>query len=64
MASAGASVSHGWAAQSLTVSASAARTDRYLDPPVVENFTNDGNLAGALVSYQVRPTDRDRLHFT
>ena len=64
MASGGASVSYGWAAQSLTVSASAARTDRYLDPPVVENFTNDGKLAGALASYQVRPTDRDRLQFT
>jgi outer membrane receptor protein involved in Fe transport len=64
MASGGASVTHGWAGQSLTVSASAARTDRYLDPPVVENFTNDGNLAGALVSYQLRATDRDRVQFT
>jgi outer membrane receptor protein involved in Fe transport len=48
----------------LTVSASAARTDRYLDPPVVENFTNDGTLAGALASYQLRATDRDRVQFT
>jgi outer membrane receptor protein involved in Fe transport len=64
MASGGASVTHGWANQAVTFSASAARTDRYLDPPVVENFTNDGSLAGALASYQVRPSDRDRLQFT
>ena len=64
MASGAASVSHGWSGHALTVSASAARTDRYLDPPVVENYTNDGSLAGALAGYQVRPTDRDRLQFT
>ena len=64
MASGAASVTHGWTRQSLTLSASAARTDRYLDPPVVENFTNDGSLSGALAGYQVRPTDRDRLQFS
>ena len=64
MASGAASVTHGWTGQSLTFSGSAARTDRYLDPPVVENFTNDGSLSGALAGYQVRPTDRDRLQFT
>jgi outer membrane receptor protein involved in Fe transport len=64
MASGGASVTHGWGGQAVTFSGSAARTDRYLDPPVVENFTNDGSLAGALASYQVRPTDRDRVQVT
>ncbi len=64
MASGGASVTHGWTGQALTLSASAARTDRYLDPPVVENYTNDGSLAGALAGYHARPTDRDRLQFT
>ena len=64
MASGGASVTRGWDGQSLTLSASAARTDRYLDPPVVENFTNDGTLAGALASYQLHPTVRDRVQFT
>ena len=63
-ASAAASVSHGWTARALTISGSAARTSRYLDPPVVENFTNDGSLAGALASYQDRPTDRDLMHVT
>jgi outer membrane receptor protein involved in Fe transport len=64
MASGAASVTHGWTGQALTFSASAARTDRYLDPPVVENYTNDGSLAGALIGYQVRASDRDRLQFT
>lgn len=64
MASGAGSISHGWANRALTVSASAARTDRYLDPPVVENFSNDGSLSGALASYQDRPGDRDRLHLT
>jgi outer membrane receptor protein involved in Fe transport len=64
LASGGASVTRGWAGQAVTFTASAARTDRYLDPPVVDNFTNDGSLAGALASYQLRPSDRDRLQFT
>jgi outer membrane receptor protein involved in Fe transport len=64
MASGAASMSQGWAGHAVTVSASAARTDRYLDPPVVENYTNDGSLAGALAGYQARPTDRDRLQVT
>jgi outer membrane receptor protein involved in Fe transport len=64
LASGGASITHGWAGQALTLSASAARTDRYLDPPVVENYTNDGSLSGALVGYHARPSDRDRVQFT
>jgi outer membrane receptor protein involved in Fe transport len=64
LASGGGSVSHGWPSRSFTVSASAARTDRYLDPPVRENYTNSGSLAGALASYQDRPGDRDRLRLT
>jgi outer membrane receptor protein involved in Fe transport len=64
MATGAASISRGWDRQAVTFSASAARTDRYLDPPVVENFTNDGVLSGALAGYQARPTDRDRLQFT
>jgi outer membrane receptor protein involved in Fe transport len=64
MGSGAASVTRGWTGQALTFSASAARTDRYLDPPVVENYTNDGSLTGALAGYQIRPTDRDRLQFS
>jgi outer membrane receptor protein involved in Fe transport len=63
-ASAAFSGSHGWSRRALTISGSAARTDRYLDPPVLENFTNNGSLSGALATYQDRPSDRDRLHLT
>jgi outer membrane receptor protein involved in Fe transport len=54
----------GWARRALTFSGSAARTDRYLDPPVLENFTNNGSLLGVFASYQDRPSEIDRLHFT
>jgi outer membrane receptor protein involved in Fe transport len=58
------SATHGWSRRALTFSGSLARTDRYLDPPVRENFTNTGSLSGVLASYQDRPTDDDRLHLS
>lgn len=39
-------------------------TDRYLDPPVVENYTNDGNAAGFSASYGRDFSERDRLRMT
>jgi hypothetical protein len=39
-------------------------TDRYLDPPVQNNFTNRGNAGGFSVSYERDFSDRDRLRFT
>jgi outer membrane receptor protein involved in Fe transport len=54
----------GWARRALMIGVSAAATDRYLDPPVAENFTNSGSLAGVLAGYQDRPSDADRLHLT
>jgi hypothetical protein len=36
-------------------------TDRYLDPPVLENFTNTANAGGISGSYELELTDRDRL---
>jgi hypothetical protein len=38
--------------------------DRYLDPPVLQNFTNRGNAAGFSVSYERDFSDRDRLRVT
>jgi outer membrane receptor protein involved in Fe transport len=58
------SVTQGWSERALTLSASAARSGRYLDPPVRDNFSNEGSVAGALLSFQDRPTDADRFHFT
>ncbi len=41
----------------------AARTDRFLDPPVLENFTNRATLAGIKGSFErdLTPQDRVRL---
>ena len=39
-------------------------TDRYLDPPVLENFTNTGNVGGLSTSYEREFSDRDRVRIT
>jgi hypothetical protein len=38
-----------------------ARSDRYLDPPVLANFSNSGSSGGGSASYARDFTDRDRL---
>jgi Carboxypeptidase regulatory-like domain len=63
-ASGGASATYGWDRRAITVSGSAARTSRYLDPPVTDNFTNDGSFGGVSAAYDDRPTDHDRLRVT
>ena len=39
-------------------------TDRYPDPPVLENFTNTGNGGGFSGSYEREVSDRDRVRVT
>jgi TonB-dependent receptor-like protein len=39
-------------------------TDRYLDPPVLENFTNRASAGGFSASYERDFSDRDRLRIT
>ncbi|MGH9643575.1 MAG: TonB-dependent receptor, partial [Terriglobales bacterium] len=39
-------------------------TDRYLDPPVLENFTNRENADGYSASYERDFSDKDRLRIT
>lgn len=39
-------------------------TDRYLDPPVLENYTNWGNGSGFSTAYEHDFSERDRLRFT
>ena len=56
--------SYGWSQRSITAAVTGARTDRYLDAPVVENYSNHGSLSGITVGYSDRPTDADRLHLT
>src|SRR5580700_3984684 len=47
-----------------SVSGDDFHTDRYLDPPVLENFTNRGNAGGFSASYERDFSDRDRLRIT
>ena len=39
----------------------AARTDRYLDPPVLGNYTNSGTNTNFSGHYEHDVTDRDRI---
>jgi hypothetical protein len=47
-----------------SVSGSGFHAERYLDPPVLENFTNRGNAGGFSASYERRFSERDRLRIT
>ena len=46
------------------LSAQGYHTDRYLDPPVLENYTNWGNGSGFSAAYERDFSPRDRLRFT
>jgi hypothetical protein len=48
----------------ISLSGDGFHTDRYLDPPVLENFTNRGNAGGFSASYERDFSDRDRLRIT
>jgi hypothetical protein len=48
---------------SVTLSAQGGHTDRYLDPPSLENFTNKASAGGASLRFDRDLTDRDRLSF-
>lgn len=56
-----ASVQVGTGATTLAVSADASRTDRYLDPPVEENFTNSGSTRGGSLRVEHDFRNGDRL---
>src|SRR5215471_17924015 len=47
-----------------SASADGFHTDRYLDPPVLLNFTNRGNAAGFSASYERDSSGGDRLRVT
>ena len=46
------------------LSMESARTDRFLDPPVLPNFTNRATMAGIKGSYERDLTPQDRLRFS
>jgi outer membrane cobalamin receptor len=56
-------VQESWGKNTLGVSAEGALTERYLDPPVLENFTNRATTSSFASHYERDLTDRDRLGF-
>jgi hypothetical protein len=48
----------------IAVDGSAAVTDRYLDPPTEENYTNHGSSAGGGFKLDAAVSDSDRLRFS
>jgi hypothetical protein len=55
------SLQYGWGRSLLGVSADGGRTDRYLDPPVLENFTNKATTAAFAAHGESDLTDSDRI---
>lgn len=60
--SAGVSYSHGKGR--FTVTGNGFHTERYLDPPVLANYTNRATASGFSASYERDFSDRDRLRLT
>jgi outer membrane cobalamin receptor len=55
--------SYGWDRSALSMSASGEHTNRYLDPPVLGNYTNSATLDGITAAYDRDLSDSDRIHF-
>jgi outer membrane cobalamin receptor len=52
---------YGWGKNTLGFNAEGATADRYLNPPVLQNFTNNGTTGDFGVSYERDFTNHDRL---
>ena len=55
---------YGWGKNTLGASAEGAMTDRYLNPPVLQNYTNNGTTGDFGISYDRDFTNHDHLHFS
>lgn len=53
---------YGWNTGAFTLSAYGNRTDRYLDPPVLGNFTNSGTSEGIAAAFDQDLSEADRIH--
>jgi TonB dependent receptor/TonB-dependent Receptor Plug Domain len=62
--SSSAAVSYAFGENRFSITGNGFHTDRYLDPPVLENFTNRGNAGGFSASYEREFSGSDRLRFT
>jgi hypothetical protein len=52
---------HGWGKNTAALSADGAVTDRYLNPPVIQNYTNTATTADFSVRYERELTNHDRV---
>jgi hypothetical protein len=59
-----ASVSYSQGKNRFSISGDAFHTERYLDPPVLANYTNRASASGFSASYERDFSDRDRLRLT
>jgi len=59
-----ATVSYSAGKNRFSASGDGFQSNRYLDPPVLENFTNRGNEAGFSAAYERDFSDKDRLRIT
>jgi outer membrane cobalamin receptor len=55
---------YGWGRNSVSVNADAALTDRYLDPPVLENYTNTATTTDFAARYERDLSNHDRFGLT
>lgn len=55
---------YGWRKNTLGVSAEGTLTDRYLDPPVLQNFTNHGSSSDFAAHFERDLNDHDRIGLT
>ena len=52
---------YSWGRNTLTFSADGAESDHYLNPPVLQNFTNEGTTGNFSLRYERDLTDADRV---
>jgi outer membrane receptor for Fe3+-dicitrate len=62
--SSSAALSYAFGENRFSISGNGFDTDRYLDPPVLENFTNRGNAGGFSAGYEREFSGSDRLRIT
>ncbi len=55
---------YAWDRNTLTFSADGAETDHYLNPPVLQNFTNEGTTGNFSLRFERDLTDADRVSFS
>ena len=52
---------YGWQSSAVNLSFSDARTDRYLDPPVEPNYTNEGSVLGTAIGFDHEFSQQDQV---